>query len=104
MRQNIIKDIILAGLLAGAYALASRAQGLPSYYELVEPGEELVTGKNYLIVTNYENTSQNQPNIAYNGYSPDYKAGKKGEVYPSRHPIPIINIRSKGECILSTIM
>ena len=76
MRQNIIKDIILAGLLAGAFAPVSQAQGLPSYYELVEPGEELVSGKNYLIVSNYENTSQNQPNIAYNGYNPDYKAGK----------------------------
>ena len=49
MRQNIIKDIILVGLLAGAFAPVSQAQGLPSYYELVEPGEELVTGKNYLI-------------------------------------------------------
>ena len=96
MRQNIIKDIILTGLLAGAFAPVSQAQGLPSYYELVEPGEELVAGKNYLIVTNYENTSQNQPNIAYNGYNSDYKAGKKGTVYPSRHPIPIINISLPG--------
>lgn len=87
---------MMAGLLAGIFATTGQAQGLPSFYELVEPGEALVSGKHYLMVTNYENTTQNQVNIAYNGYDPDYKAGKKGTVHPSSHPIPIINITLPG--------
>ena len=96
MQQKIFKDTMMAFLLAFALTTVCKAQGVPTYFELVEPGEELVDGKHYLMVTDYKNTTQEITNIAYNGYDQDKKLGKTGTVNPSNHPIPIINTALPG--------